>query len=479
MNWTPQRKIALGFWLVAIVPVIMGLLGILSLRSLFSNADVLAHTNKTIRQLDKVFVNLGDVESAESEFLLTGNEAALKPYQDATEILHDDLLQLEPLTRDNTDQRLWFEHLRTLVDQKLRETRRILELRRTGKTDEATQLRQQLGKGARTMDDIRTTIRRIRNSEEKQLTSRTAAQNWDEYSSFITFLLVVAVNVALVSSLYWLIRHEEQQMRQLATQLEQRVEQRTQALKQSNEDLQQFAYIVSHDLQEPLRMVGSYTELLRRKYEGRLGEDADEYIGFAVEGVKRMTALIKDLLEYSRAGEGEDKTPEPVDAEEALETVLLDLQALIEDAGAQITHDHLPVVMTHRVWFTQVLQNLVGNALKYRSERPPRVHLSAKEDSFQVTFAVSDNGIGIDPRYADQVFGVFKRLHGRDIEGTGIGLAMCKKIVERAGGRIWFESQPGEGSTFFFTLPHIVTVSRKPEFSARAASAAHQPLESS
>jgi light-regulated signal transduction histidine kinase (bacteriophytochrome) len=200
-------------------------------------------------------------------------------------------------------------------------------------------------------------------------------------------------------------------------------------------------------------MVGSYTELLRRKYKGRLDADADEYINFAVEGVKRMQALINDLLEYARAGEDQDKQPERVNAEEVLEAVLLNLQPRIEEAGAVVTRDRLPAVLAYRTGLTQVLQNLIGNALKYRSDRPPKVHVGVSERAGEAVFSISDNGIGIDPKYKDQVFGIFKRLHGSEFEGTGIGLAMCKKIVERSGGRIWVESQAGAGSTFFFTVP--------------------------
>jgi light-regulated signal transduction histidine kinase (bacteriophytochrome) len=237
-------------------------------------------------------------------------------------------------------------------------------------------------------------------------------------------------------------------------ELERRVEKRTEDLRRSNDDLQQFAYVASHDLQEPLRMIGIYTELLRRRYQGKLDNDADEYIRIAIEGVKRMSALIHDLLEYSRAGQAEDQPTETVNPEEVLAGVLETLRPRIEEASAEITHDPLPEVHTHRLWFSQLLQNLIANALKYRSEAPPRIHLSAERNDRVTKFAVRDNGIGIDSKYKEQVFGVFKRLHGRTVEGTGIGLATCKRIVERAGGRIWFESKPGQGTTFYFTIPH-------------------------
>jgi len=227
-------------------------------------------------------------------------------------------------------------------------------------------------------------------------------------------------------------------------------------LKRSNDDLQQFAYVSSHDLQEPLRMVSSYTQLLAKRYEGRLDSDADEFISFAVDGCNRMQGLIQDLLAYSRAGRNERKLRE-VPSENALQKALINLRAAIKQSGAVVTHDALPAVTTDEAQLTQVFQNLVGNAIKYRRAEDPRVHVSAaRDDGNGWTFSVRDNGLGIDPQYFERIFILFQRLHGREeFEGTGIGLAVCKRIVERMGGRIWVESQPEKGSTFYFALPEM------------------------
>jgi PAS domain S-box-containing protein len=225
-------------------------------------------------------------------------------------------------------------------------------------------------------------------------------------------------------------------------------------LKRSNDELQQFAYVASHDLQEPLRMVASYTQLLSQRYKGRLDSDADEFIAYAVDGSNRMQGLIQDLLTYSRAGTN-GKALQQISSSDALKEALTNLRATIEESEAVVTQDSLPAVTMDETQLTQVFQNLVGNAVKYRTAEAPRVHVSAASNgSHEWVFSVKDNGLGIDPQYFQRIFVIFQRLHGREeFKGTGIGLSICKKIVERLGGKIWVESQPEKGSTFYFSLP--------------------------
>ena len=245
----------------------------------------------------------------------------------------------------------------------------------------------------------------------------------------------------------------EEDVRRLNAELERRVQERTQELSRSNDELRQFAYVASHDLQEPLRTVGSYAQLLAKRYKGKLGEDADEFIGYMVGGVNRMHTLLNDMLAFSRVTQNQNKPFARAQLDAVLQAALMNLELTIKESSAEIAAGHLPTVMCDETQIGQVFQNLIGNAIKYKGADAPRVEISAEQEGDECVISVKDNGIGIDPQYHERIFGIFKRLHGRELPGTGMGLAICKRIVERHGGRIWVESEQGQGASFRFTLP--------------------------
>ncbi|HEX7468450.1 MAG TPA: ATP-binding protein, partial [Methanobacterium sp.] len=224
-------------------------------------------------------------------------------------------------------------------------------------------------------------------------------------------------------------------------------------LAQSNKELEQFAYITSHDLREPLRMITSFLQLLERRYTDQLDENANEFIGFAVDGAKRLDAMTSDLLQYSRITRGEREI-KPVNFEHVLEEALLNLKVPIEESHAVITHDPLPTINGDEKLNVQLFQNLIGNAIKYRSQETPKIHISAIKEKNQYLFSIKDNGIGMLPEHLEQIFTIFKRLHtNEEYEGTGIGLAIAQKIVHQQGGQIWVESELRKGTTFYFSIP--------------------------
>jgi light-regulated signal transduction histidine kinase (bacteriophytochrome) len=229
-----------------------------------------------------------------------------------------------------------------------------------------------------------------------------------------------------------------------------------QEVQRSNTELEQFAYVASHDLQEPLRTITGMVQLLQKRYQGNLDARADQYISFTVEAAARMQALINDLLEFSRV-DRHGKPFEDVDMQDAVETAIKSLAKTIQENNATISHENLPTVRADSSQMTRLFQNLIGNAIKFRSEHKPKIHISANNLDGTCHFSVRDNGIGIEPQYFERIFVIFQRLHTRtEYPGTGIGLSLCKKIVERHGGQIWVKSESGAGTTFHFTIPHEV-----------------------
>jgi light-regulated signal transduction histidine kinase (bacteriophytochrome) len=236
-------------------------------------------------------------------------------------------------------------------------------------------------------------------------------------------------------------------------ELTEEAERLNEELQRANDDLKQFAFAASHDLQEPLRMITSYSQLLVKGYRGQLVGEPAVCVDFITKGAKHMRDLLADLLSYTETGEDREEADESIDLNTIFEKVTQNLKTAIEESSAIVTSGDLPSVRGHDARFVQLFQNLIGNAIKYHGETPPRITVSAEQRNSEWCFAVSDNGIGIESEYYQTIFGVFKRLHGNTVPGTGIGLAICQRVVTRCGGRIWVESQVGLGTTFYFTLP--------------------------
>ncbi len=460
MKWLVRDRFRVGFILLLLIPAALSVMATVTTLHLIDSAEDVAHTNEIGKKLSHLLSDLKDIEVSEREFILTGDKKILGQFKNGRPRIEKQIAELERVTSDNQRQGEAFKLLKPLIPQKFEEMEKAIKLRQDhGMTAASAVILD--NEGTRAMDDINTVIQGMMKEEEGLLKARTGDQLHSFQGTMIVFASMVILNIFLVVSLSVLFKRdvaerqrEEERIRQLNADLEKRVEQRTDALRRSNEDLQQFAYIASHDLQEPLRMVASYTELLKRRYHGKLDEDANQFIDYAVDGVKRMSSLIRDLLAYSRAGEAPAEHLKELNPEDTLKMVLQNLSVTIKDVGAVVTYGSLPEVEFDPMRLSQLFQNLLANAIKYRGGQTPTVHISAKVAGGETIFSISDNGIGIDPKYKDQIFGIFKRLHGREYEGTGIGLAMCKKIVERQGGRIWVESKVGEGSTFSFSIPN-------------------------
>jgi len=455
MPFTTDRKIFVGFLLLTLIPLLLGIVTWQNTEQLARATRDLAETNELVKRLEIFLSKLKDVEVAQREYVLTGDESYVQELQKARGEVESRLLRLSILRADKH----WLEHLRDLVPQKFEEIQKTIDLRRSGDTAGASSMLL-ANRGVQPMDDIRRVVRNMIDEENKQLVEQGAIGNGKLADTAAISALVLMLNAGLIWSLFVQIRRDAQKAHRHNEELETRVQERTLELHRSNEELQQFAYAASHDLKEPMRMISSYASLLQRKHQGHLGEDADMWINHIVDGVRRMNALITGLLDYSRAGEITEDQKQEIDTGDILRAVVGNLEAAISETGAKITHDHLPSIRFEPVRMEQLLQNLIGNALKYRGEASPVVHVTAREERGGIVFSVADNGQGIDPQYQLEIFGIFKRLHGKDVEGSGIGLATCKRIVEEHGGRIWVESAPGKGSAFHFTVPASHTATR-------------------
>ncbi len=423
------------------------------------------HTYQVMVQLDGILQGMTDAETGERGYILTGDDSYLAPYQRGLSEVRETRAAVRKLTADNPNQQSSLNAVEPLIAERLRELQERIQIRRNaGLAAGAAAMHE--GAGKQYMDRVRATISHMKSEEERLLILRSAEL---EASSLKTRTVLVLGELLAILSLgiagfiiHAEMRHRrgaEEEVRQLNADLERKVADRTaelaeraKDLERSNMELQQFAYVASHDLQEPLRTIASFTQLLAKRYGDKLDDKAREFITFAVDGSKRMQTLINDLLSFSRVGT-QGRLLVSVSTDAVLDAVLKNLKRGIEESRAIITRDPLPIVLADELQLSQILQNLIGNAIKFRRNQAATVHIGAEQTASGWNISVRDNGIGVAPEHSERIFVIFQRLHTKtQYPGTGIGLAICKKIAERDGGRIWLEPTPGGGSTFTFSI---------------------------
>jgi signal transduction histidine kinase len=423
------------------------------------------HTYQVMGRLDGILQGMTDAETGERGYILTGDDSYLAPYQRGLSEVRESFAAVRKFTTDNLSQQRSLDALESILAERLKELQERIQVRReAGLLAGATAVREGVGKEY--MDRVRATVGEMKSEEERLLTLRSAELDVSSQktrtalvSGELLGLFFLGIAGLVVHSEMRHRRQAENEVRQLNADLERKVAERTaelaeraKDLERSNMELQQFAYVASHDLQEPLRTIASFTQLLAKRYGDKLDDKAREFIAFAVDGSKRMQTLINDLLSFSRVGtQGRPLVPISTDA--VLDSVLKNLKRGIEENRAIITRDPLPTVLADELQLGQILQNLIGNAIKFRRDGGVTVHIGAERTATGWNISVRDNGIGVAPEHSERIFVIFQRLHTKtQYPGTGIGLAICKKIAERHGGRIWLEPTPGGGSTFIFSI---------------------------
>jgi len=419
------------------------------------------HTHQVIEELKDVRASLLELESDDRGFAISGNPVFMRSYQEQRFSVLTHLERIGELIPDNPVQIERLKKVRSFAQAKLQF---IDEIYKMADHKKATELIDS-GKGRAYMEGFKSQVAEMTVTEEALLQSRNAALTDIQRISWFSTALLGAFSLAF---LVWVFRvtkqavaEEQKRVAVLQAEVEERKKVESdllltaQKLASSNTDLQQFAYVASHDLQEPLRAVAGFLTLIVSKNKDKFDPETDAWITHAVEGAQRMRTLINDLLSYARV-ESQGKALVPTDCNRALEQAKNNLSVLIDETQCVIDSDKLPTVIGDEGQLAQLFQNLIGNAIKFQAEQKPHVVIRVLERHSEWTFSIKDNGIGFEEEHAKRIFVIFQRLHGRDeYKGTGIGLALCKKIVQRHGGRIWAQSEPGKGSTFYFTIPVV------------------------
>jgi signal transduction histidine kinase len=416
----------------------------------------ITHTQEVLYIQSDVYSNLQDMNLASRGFAFTGERSLLEPYKAGKSALLNNMDSLRDLTRDNQKEQKYIEVLKQNVTHFEERTQELI----------ATRSAKLVMAQKADMDDIRHSLAEIITEEKRLLIERMQQSNVNYAMGWCTLAAQVITGLALLLACRRTIKTYAIENKEKVDRLETEIEQRKQVektlkdttvrLSRSNSDLQQFAYVASHDLQEPLRAVTGFLTLLTSTKAEKLDEESRGYIKHSVDGAQRMRSLVNDLLTYARV-ESKAKAFETVKLSAVLDNVKSDLAVAIDESSASVISDELPTVKGDATQLRQLFQNVIGNAIKFRkSTVAPEVQIRCTDENEHWLFAIKDNGRGFDMEHAERIFIIFQRLQGREeASGTGIGLSLCKRIVERHGGKIWVESKPDEGSTFFFTIPKL------------------------
>lgn len=465
MSLAVQRNTRRRLALLFCVPLVVSLVFlILDLQTEHTDL-LLSRTQDLSAGVGKLASLARDAESGERGYLLYQDERYLLPLQQANAELSADIDAAMRSAKEVPQFQRPLSNVVALTRKRVDEANQVVGTEQREGASAAGELARSDAAG-RTMLQLRTAVGELSRSLNDEAAKFRNSEHQLGHGAFFSFLLGTLL---MIGVLMWLYRellsylHQRDvaydNLERANAELDARVQERTRDLTEANQELAQFAYVASHDLQEPLRTITSFTQLLALRYKGRLDEDADEFIGYIVNSSRRMTDLINGLLTLVRLRKAGQPTA-PASLEQLLEDAQISLQASIRDNDAVVRHGPLPSLVVDTVQFLQLFQNLLSNAIKYRREEPPVIDVEARRDASNWIISVKDNGRGFNQQFAERIFGLFQRLHGREVDGTGIGLSIARRIVERHGGRIWAASEEGRGSTFFFSLPVSLEVSR-------------------
>ncbi|MBZ5602328.1 MAG: CHASE3 domain-containing protein [Acidobacteriia bacterium] len=455
-----ERRGRGAFLVLGFVPVFLTAVLPWAVQQNHTDALWVDHTHDVLSALGDVDRATTRGESSARAYFATFDASRLDEFEQLRGESMDQVRHLRELVADSGPQQQKVDALTSAVQARLEYLAENIGLVQSGST--MTTLAATRGElGREKVAELNEQIISLRAEEQRLLSERVAARRLTNWILSLLCLSAMLVSLAIAFRGEHTIRRyrdlrdrAEGRLTMLNEELENRVRERTRDLERSNEDLRQFAFAASHDLNEPLRTVGIYTDMLRKRYLTKLDHDGDLVVGFILKGVERMDGLLSGLRTYMQVSSLTRDSAPLVDLNAGVDAAMLDLKAALDDSGASLERGDLPKVRMHPVHARQIFQNLIGNALKYRSAKTPVIAISAEEAGSEWIIHVRDNGIGIDPKYQAHIFGLFKRLHPADeIPGSGLGLPICRSIVQQCGGKMWVESEVGEGATFSFTLP--------------------------